>query len=168
MPNRLRRFPLVASIAAAVLLTFPTAAHTQTVPIRLHYAGSFTAPTVVSFDPLIVHTTDQLAGVGSHLGSFTAEYPHLVNFTAGTFAGTATFTAANGDLLIIELGGTGSATSETTFAIELVGTIVGGTGRFEDAVGSVTGTGTVDLAALRVNATLDGTINKDDLPFVQP
>ena len=91
-----------------------------------------------------------------------------LNFTAGTFAGTATFTAANGDLLMIELGGTGSPTSATTFAIELVGTIVGGTGRFEHAVGGVTGTGTVDLAALRVNATLDGTINKDDLPFVQP
>jgi hypothetical protein len=89
-----------------------------------------------------------------------------VNFTAGTFAGTATFTAANGDLLVMELGGTGSPTSVTTFAIVLDATIVGGTGRFEDAAGSLAGTGTVDVAALQVIATLSGTINKNDLRFV--
>ena len=167
MPNTPRWSPLVALIATAAVLAIPTAAHAQAVPIQLRYAGTFTAPTVVSFNPLIVQTTDQLAGEGSHLGRFTAEYPHLVNFTAGTFAGTATFRAANGDLLVMELGGTGSPTSATTFAVGLVGTIVGGTGRFEDAVGSVAGTGTVDLAALEVIATLDGTINKHDLPFVE-
>src|SRR5688572_8870322 len=101
MANTLRWFAVVASLAASALLAAPLAAHAQTVPIRLSYEGTFTPPSVVSFVPLIVSTTDTLAGEGSHLGSFTGVYPHEVNFDARTFAGTATFTAANGDLLYI-------------------------------------------------------------------
>ena len=88
--------------------------------------------------------------------------------TSGTFAGTATFTAANGDLLYIELGGTGVPLSPTTFSVQFTGKIVGGTGRFEGAAGSVAGSGTVDLLLLQVEATLTGKIDKDDLPFGGP
>jgi hypothetical protein len=167
MSKASRCFTLVASFVVLVAVAVPKAAEAQTVPIRLGYEGTFTPPTVVSLQPLVVFTTDQLAGEGSHLGRFTAQYPHEVNFDAGTFSGTATFTAANGDLLWMQLGGTGFPISATTFAVNFVGTITGGTGRFEGASGSVTGTGRVDLAALGVKATLEGTINKDDLPFAE-
>jgi hypothetical protein len=50
-------------------------------------------------------------------------------------------------------------------AVSFTGTINGGTGRFEGAAGTLTGTGTVDLIASTVTAALTGTINKDPQPF---
>jgi hypothetical protein len=118
-------------------------------------------------DPLTAATTDSLAGVGTHLGHFTGTYPHQVNFATLTFSGIPTFTAANGDELTMQLGGTASPspTSATTFGINLQGTITGGTGRFAGAAGSVTGTGTVDLVNSQVRAGLQGLINKEDIQW---
>lgn len=45
------------------------------------------------------------------------------------------------------------------------GTILGGTGRFEGAEGTLTGTGTVDLIASTITAAFKGTINKEPMPF---
>ena len=45
------------------------------------------------------------------------------------------------------------------------GTIIGGTGRFERAQGTLSGTGSVDLTASTLTAELRGTINKDPMPF---
>src|SRR5215218_9806325 len=111
----------------------PTAARTEDlVPIRLRYVGSFPPPGPTE-DPSVVFTTDTLSGVGTHVGQFTGIYPHTINFNTGTFSGTATITAANGDLLYIDLSGTGFPISPTVFSINLLGTITGGTGRFEGA-----------------------------------
>jgi hypothetical protein len=105
-------------------------------------------------------------GTGSHLGRFTATYPHCVNFAANTFSGTATFRAANGDLLLVFLGGSADdPTCMTTCAVSFTGTIIGGTGRFEGAEGTLTGTGTVDLAASTISAAFEGTIDKEPMPF---
>jgi hypothetical protein len=161
-------FRLSALVVLAVLM-LPTAARTEDlVPIRLRYVGSFPPPEIISSNPLVVFTTDQLSGVGTHVGQFTGIYPHTINFDEGTFSGTATITAANGDLLYIDLSGTGVPISPTVFSINLQGTITGGTGRFEGAAGELSGTGTVDLAALEVSATLEGDINKPDLPYEEP
>lgn len=152
-----------ALLLLTAVLAIPFAANAQSVPMKLRYQGTFPAPTLVTVDPLVVHTTDQLGGIGTHLGHFTAVYPHDVNFTAGTFTGTATFTAANGDTMIVKLEGTGTPTSATTWAVNMTGTILGGTGRFVDAIGNLSGTGTVDLSTLTVQVTLQGLINKDDV-----
>jgi hypothetical protein len=139
-------------------LAVPGAAAARTQPITLSYTGTSTPPTTVSTQPLIAFTTDTLAGSGSPLGRFTAIYPHLVNFDALTFDGLAVFTGERGDRIVIHLGGSGAPLSPTIFAVTFAGTIVGGTGRFQGASGSVGGPGTVDLAALTVSATLTGTI----------
>ena len=85
--------------------------------------------------------TDTATGTGSHLGRFTATYPHCVNFAANTFSGTATFNASNGDQLVVLLGGSADdPTCTTTCGVSFTGTIIGGTGRFEGAEGTLTGT----------------------------
>jgi hypothetical protein len=137
-----------------------------TTPITLTYAGTFQ---VTPGDPSPcegVPITDTATGTGSHLGRFTATYPHCVNFAANTFSGTATFTAANGDLLFVLLGGSADdPTCTTTCGVSFTGTIIGGTGRFHGAEGTLTGTGTVDLVASTVTAAFKGTINKEPKPF---
>jgi len=42
---------------------------------------------------------------------------------------------------------------------------MGGTGRFEGAGGTLTGTGTVDLGASTITAAFEGTITKEPTPF---
>lgn len=147
----------------AAVLSVPFVAHANDVALVLGYEGTFTPPELISIEPMIVQTTDQLTGYGTHLGHFTGIYPHQVNFTDSTFTGTVTFTGENGDTLIMTLGGTGTPTSETTWSVSLTGTITGGTGQFYGATGSVAGTGTVDLAQLTTKAILVGTIDREDL-----
>jgi hypothetical protein len=161
-----RLIMLAATFLCAALFAVPAAAAVS-VPITLRYAGTFE---VTPGDPSPcegVPITDTLTGTGSHLGRLTATYPHCVNFAAGTFSGTATFTAGNGDQLFVVLGGsaddpTCATTCDVTFT---TGTIAGGTGRFEGAEGTLAGTGTVDLNASTITAALTGTINKDPRPF---
>jgi len=137
-----------------------------TVPITLNYAATFE---VTPGDPSLcegVPITDTATGTGSHLGLFTATYPHCVNFAANTFSGTARFKAANGDLLLVLLGGSADdPTCTTTCGVSFTGTIMGGTGRFEGAEGTLIGTGTVDLNAFTITAAFKGTINKNPKPF---
>jgi hypothetical protein len=140
------------------------------VPITINYAGTFT---LTPGDPSPcegVPITDTLTGTSSHLGLVAATYPHYVNFDAGTFSGTATFEAANGDELFVLLEGSAEDPNcRTTCDVTFMGTITGGTGRFEGAEGTLTGTGK-DLYAPTltgtVTAELQATINKDLKPFL--
>jgi len=156
-----RWITLAATFLCVALFAAPAAA-AVTVPITVKYAGTFE---VTPGDPSPcegVPITDTLTGTGSHLGRLTATYPHCVNFAAGTFSGTATFTAANGDLLFVLLGGSADDPAcRTICGVSFTGTITGGTGRFEGAAGTLSGTGTVDLNASTITAALRGTINKD-------
>ena len=138
-----------------------------TVPITLNYTATFT---VTPDDPSPcegVPITDTATGTGSHLGRFTATYPHCVDFAANTFSGTATFQASNGDLLFEHLEGSADdPTCTTTCGVSFTtGTILGGSGRFEGAGGALTGTGTVDLSASTITAAFQGSINKEPKPF---
>src|SRR5262249_5398218 len=139
-----RRSAFFGALALVTALGLAPAAHADGVPFGMSYRGTFTPLQPAPAPPTFV-TTDTLTGVGTQLGHFTGTYPHEVNFATLTFNGLATFTAANGDKLLIQLGGSGSPTSATTFNITLQGTITGGTGRFQGASGSVAGSGTVNL-----------------------
>jgi hypothetical protein len=157
-----RLITLSATFLCVALFAVPAAAAVS-LPITFKYAGTF----VFSEDPGPckmgeVLVTDTLTGTGSHLGLLTATYPHCVNFAANTFSGTATFTAANGDLLFVGLEGSAEDPNCMTICdVTFTGTITGGTGRFDGAEGALTGTGKVDLTASTVTAALTGTINKD-------
>lgn len=157
-PARSRLLAVVAAVSCASPLALATAAEARTEPLTMHYSGTFTPPIVVSTQPLIVVTTDHLTGDGSPIGPFTGVYPHYGNFDTNTFSGVAVFTASDGSNLVVNLGGSGTPTSPTTFAVTFAGSILGGTGRFDGASGSFGGPGTVNLADLTVAATLAGTV----------
>lgn len=105
------------------------------------------------------------SGTMMHLGLTTGAVTHCVwmdSPTSGRFgAGTITFTAANGDVLILAQVGTFQfdAWPPTTSTIELTWIVAGGTGRFADASGSGTGAGTSDMLAGTTRTHLTGTIS---------
>ena len=77
----------------------------------------------------------EFSGTGSHLGKFTATTEGTIVPTGpGTFAlsGNAILVAANGDQL------TATATVTVNGPVSGAATITGGTGRFEDASGTLT------------------------------
>ena len=154
------RFRLRAVVAAAVaaLALHGGMAWAESAPLKISYGATFGAPIPDPSDPNIASLVDDMFGTATMLGRYTGSYPHLVNFAAGTFSGTATFRAANGDLLLVELGGTGTPTGPTTFAVVFHGTITGGSGRFAGASGYVDGPGSVDLAGGVVTGYLEGTL----------
>jgi hypothetical protein len=162
---------ITVGAASLCLVLFATpVAHAVSVPITLGYTGVFT---VSQEDPSYCGAgedlvTDTLTGTGSHLGRFTASYPHCVDFAANWFSGTATFIAPNGDVLEVELEG--SAADPACLAtgicdVGFTGIITGGTGRFQNAAGTLTGTGEVNLLESSVTAELHGSINKNPEPF---
>jgi hypothetical protein len=155
-----RLITLAATFLCVALFAAPAAAVSG--PITFKYAGTFEVTQGNPSPCEGVPITDTLTGTGSHLGRLTATYPHCVNFAAGTFSGTATFEAANGEQLFVLLGGSADDLTCTTICqVTFTGTITGGTGRFEGAGGMLSGTGTVDLNASTITAALRGTINKD-------
>jgi hypothetical protein len=88
-----------------------------------------------------------------------------VNFTANMFSGTATFTAANGDQLFVDLEGSAEdPTCTTDCAVTFTGAITDGTGRFEGARGSLTDLDPITFTGT-ITAELQGTVNKEPMPF---
>jgi len=82
------------------------------------------------------------AGEGSHIGAYEIFFEICsyaqVDPTNPTYVGTATITAAKGDELYVSYNGV--ATSPTTY--REFDTVIGGTGRFENASGAFEHTGT--------------------------
>ena len=106
---------------------------------QLPLRGSFTAAdqgVVVPPSVLVQGTGD---GNATHLGRFTMTYAAIADLATPTATGTFTFTAANGDQLLVTFVGDAANTTEpgiVSFTETL--TIVGGTGRFVGATGTFT------------------------------
>ena len=75
--------------------------------------------------------TAHAQGNATHLGNYS-RVETIVLAPSGTFTGTVTFTAANGDQLSADIAGgfTSAATASGSY------TFTGGTGRFENATGT--------------------------------
>jgi hypothetical protein len=142
------RFPIRLTLtktlcAATVMLAAGLATSftpsSQPVPFRAQFDTSFTS--AVNFPFVSVSVVG--AGQALHMGRTTAETTNqLVNLLTGEATATYDLTAANGDVLTVELDAT------TVFlpnGVTYSGTYVvsGGTGRFATATGS----GTIDGAA---------------------
>lgn len=137
---------------------------------ELPLRGSFTMATtgVVNCPPTCPPTTVTIngtqEGTASHLGHFTATSVDVVDLATATSTGTFTFTAANGDqLFTTTTGGEDQFIPPNTSVVELVATIVGGTGRFAGATGTLTirHTGAIDFATATSSGSgsLDGQIS---------
>jgi len=159
MPGRI----LVIMISALGALTLPApAAMAQTTPFRSQFTvqASF-APTMT---PGVFAGTTSGAGHATHLGKVTLSTTELLDFTAGdgTAAirnGLMVMVAANGNKLYWSYSGSLSAPDGNQVMLHGTFVITGGTGRFEDATGGGTFTGTASLdpaiAALSYAGTID-------------
>jgi hypothetical protein len=112
--------------------------------------------------------TTKGTGNVSHLGKvdFVLDNCSALNpdFTAGVIGyGTITFTAANGDVLVIEHEGTTKAISPTEYTADYMWQILGdeGTGRFEGATGKGTSIGLTSVPDGTSKITLRGMIAYD-------
>ena len=75
------------------------------------------------------------------------------------FAGTATFTAANGDQFFTQFTGLSTPTGPGTSRGDITHTIIGGTGRFEHATGALVGIALVTVGAPTNTVSYEGWIN---------
>jgi hypothetical protein len=76
-------------------------------------------------------------GNATHLGRFTLSADFTVTFVTGNATGTATWTAANGDKIFVNVVGHGTFVVFPIVAITETHSITGGTGRFADASGTI-------------------------------
>lgn len=97
----------------------------------------------------------------SHLGRTAFEGVQVIDFAAGTQRGERTLTAANGDVLRTVHVGTSRPSGPGLVSFVASMTIVGGTGRFENATGQIRGVGTANLATRTTEVELDGWIAYD-------
>jgi hypothetical protein len=123
----------VATTPGATLATVSNSATlTNAVPFKGRLDGTYAG----AGEPPLVSVHVEAQGNASHLGRFTLDSRHVVNFDDLTGAGTAELTAANGDTLTTNLSGvaTPQETPGVFFIVETF-TVTGGTGRFAGATG---------------------------------
>jgi hypothetical protein len=96
-------------------------------------------------------------GTASHLGKFTIVADLTLNLATASGAGTGLYTAANGDALMVTAVGQAVIAGGVATVTETV-TIIGGTGRFVGATGTLTVVRRVVQATGRSSGTIDGTI----------
>lgn len=128
----------------------------RTVPFKGEYA------TVAQFiqGPAVQIITG--TGHATHLGESRFVANATVNLTTPppfAIAGTAVFTASNGDQFYTAFTGTSTPTGPGTSRGILNHRITGGTGRFEDATGAFTGIALVNAASPVNSVRFEGSIN---------
>lgn len=101
-------------------------------------------------------------GQATHMGESMFVADARVNFGVPPpfpFSGTATFTAANGDQFFTQFTGLNTPTGPGTLRGDITHTIIGGTGRFEDATGTFIGIALVNVANPTNTVRYEGLIN---------
>jgi len=101
-------------------------------------------------------------GQASHLGESMFVANAIVNFGVlppFPFTGTATFTAANGDQFFTQFRGLNTPTGPGTSRGDISHTIIGGTGRFANATGTLTGIALVTVGSPTNTVSYEGWIN---------
>jgi hypothetical protein len=123
--------PSLSACALLISVILPTSSRAgQAKPYKGTFDFAVTSATPQPANVLFVEGS--LAGHETHLGQFSGEVEYYV-YPDGSFSGTLTKAAANGDALALTLTGQFVPTgSQGQF------TFTGGTGRFESATGSGT------------------------------
>jgi len=152
--------PSVTTPNASAALSKSVAAQAAgALPIKGHCELTFNPP------PLPLPPVHRQIDTGtcwfSHLGKTALQGVQDINFAAGTQSGTRTFTAANGDVLRATHAGTSGPGGPGLVRFVTTITIVGGTGRFANATGQMTGEGTANLITHTTSVTNEGWIDYD-------
>jgi hypothetical protein len=128
-------------------------AASQEVPFKGRFEGS---QTLTPQQPPFGFVDGSATGNATHLGRFTVEFPHTVNFATRTGVGTFTFEAADGDSLTADF--TGQAQGGPIVSIVEHAVVTGGTGRFAAATGSFVVQRSFDPATGATEGSFEGTI----------
>jgi len=126
-------------------------------PFRGSDVGGFAIPENCSDGRLQIVITG--IGHATQVGRYAYSASECFDPVSGTFAGSATLTAANGDTLLGSYVGRVFGTTDPnviTYEEELE--VSGGTGRFAGATGTLQVTGVANLATLEYTQTLIGTV----------
>jgi hypothetical protein len=159
-----RRMPTLVILACvALLVSQPLAAKSGGAPaVPFKGDAEEQAISAVPVDADHVFVTTVGGGNATHLGRFTFVSPHLSGLSDFSIDGDQFFTAANGDELHATLAGNLHPFVAPDGHVFLVGdipaTIVGGTGRFDEATGSFTFSIVFDTQTFHSTATIDGNI----------
>jgi hypothetical protein len=151
------RHPLFVGLVAAFAVSLASVA--TAVAAETPFKGTIQAveTSQVVFPTLSV--TRDGTGTATYLGKYTEHATFQVNLLTLSAAGSATFTAANGDTLTATLVGQATPTSPGVLSIVEVYTITGGTGRFADATGTFTLERTLNQATGVSTGTFSGAID---------
>jgi hypothetical protein len=146
-----RRLLVLTSLLVAFCATAPGVAAAKRGGTDRPVKGSGSSASTLDLSTLTA--TTQGSAIISHLGRTTFTLNQTITPTSATTflqGGTATFVAANGDQLFATLTGSGTNTGlgvGDTADLTTVFTITGGTGRFTDASGTLTGPAHVQVVS---------------------
>lgn len=156
-----RKFSLALIALGALSLVVPAIAGEQ-VPFRGTDSGTFT----VSFTgPATATTTDRSTGNATYLGAYTLSARETVTFSAtgpaSVTGGTAIFTAANGDELVVSYNNGTAVPIDSSGDLEskITATVTGGTGRFAGATGTLLFDSVGNLATGQFTEQITGTLS---------
>ena len=130
----------------------------QPVPFRGNLEGTQTR---TPLQPPFASVNGSGSGNATHLGQYSAVFPHIVNLATRIGQGTYTFTAADGSTVTANFTGQAQG-GPAVVSIEETATITGGTGRFANATGSFVVQRTFEPATGRTEGSFDGTITVAD------
>jgi hypothetical protein len=161
--NSMRRTLLVLMSLLALAVVAPGAAVAKRGGTDRPWKGKGSGTTTFNIATTPFPGTTEGTARLSHLGktSYSSNFAvTLTGPTTFTIAGTQTLVAANGDMLFLSFTGTGTFTGAfgpgQTSQTMVIYTVTGGTGRFDDASGTLTGTVLGEVVSV-VGATATGT-----------
>jgi hypothetical protein len=152
------RHPLLVGLVAAFavsLASFAVSAAAAETPFK----GTVNAVETGMVVPPTRFLDREGTGTATQLGRYTEHVTMAIDLPTMSSTGAATFTAANGDILLATVAGQATRTSPTTLSIVEVYTITGGTGRFADATGGFTLNSTLDQVTGVSSGTFSGAID---------
>ncbi len=125
--------------------------------MEVPFKGNLKVTIQVLQGPPVINQIISGTGNATHLGNLAFRADVWVNVTTGEpfqVIGTATFTAANGDQFFTIVSGVSTPTSKDGIIAKITHTITGGTGRFQNASGTLYAVSTAGT-----NGTADVNIN---------
>ena len=136
--------------AAGSMIPFKTSSYS------FHVSGAAPEPGCDASGETRVYLTGE--GTATHLGGYTVTLSFCSRPDGTLVEGRGTFVAANGDLLSLTFHGNSTFVPPSSLEFTSFASFTGGTGRFEDAGGEATVTGSVDLGTGAGDGRWEGTI----------